>query len=467
MCAYCSRYTCNGFVIMRIKNIDLTEGNITKKLWAFALPLMFGNVLQQLYNLVDTFVVGKYIGENALAAVGSSYTLVTFLTSVIIGLCLGAGAFISMAFGSRNNGMIRNGIFLSFILIFSVTVVLAAASYIFLPGILGVMNIPDNVKYGMTTYMLYSLAGLFGVFLYNYISGVLRGIGNSAVPLLFLSVTVVLNIVLDLYFVCSLGLGIAGAAAATMISQYISGIGIVIYFIIKYPEYRVKRCDMKMGTGNFGKIMSLSGFTCLQQSVMNFGILMVQGVVNSFGTDVMAAFTVAVKIDTIAYMPVQDFGNAFSIFVAQNYGAEKSDRITLGIKKSLVSVVLFCVVISTTVCIAAPWLMRIFVDQNSVGIINTGVRYLRIEGAFYVGIGILFMLYGYYRAVNCPVVSVILTVISLGTRVLLANVLSGIPSVGVVGIWVSIPIGWVLADLAGIIYYFIKKSKDTVKIRGI
>lgn len=467
MCAYRSRYTCNGFVIMRIKNIDLTEGNITKKLWAFALPLMFGNVLQQLYNLVDTFVVGKYIGENALAAVGSSYTLVTFLTSVIIGLCLGAGAFISMAFGSRNNGMIRNGIFLSFILIFSVTVVLAAVSYIFLPDILGIMNIPDNVKDGMTTYMLYSLAGLFGVFLYNYISGVLRDIGNSTVPLLFLSVTVVLNIVLDLYFVCSLGLGIAGAAAATMISQYISGIGIVIYFIIKYPEYRVKRCDMKTGTGNFGKIMSLSGFTCLQQSVMNFGILMVQGVVNSFGTDVMAAFTVAVKIDTIAYMPVQDFGNAFSIFVAQNYGANKSDRITLGIKKSLVSVVLFCVVISTTVCIAAPWLMRIFVDRNSVGIINTGVRYLRIEGAFYVGIGILFMLYGYYRAVNCPVVSVILTVISLGTRVLLANVLSGIPSVGVVGIWVSIPIGWVLADLAGIIYYFIKKSKDTVKIRGI
>lgn len=203
---------------MKIKNIDLTEGNITKKLWTFALPLMFGNVLQQLYNLVDTFVVGRYIGENALAAVGSSYTLVTFLTSVIIGLCLGAGAFISMAFGSRNNDMIRNGIFLSFIPVFFATVILAVASYIFLPDILDIMNIPVTVKDGMTTYMLYSLAGLFGVFLYNYVSGVLRGIGNSFVPLLFLAVTVVLNIFLDLYFVCSLELGIAGAAAATMIS---------------------------------------------------------------------------------------------------------------------------------------------------------------------------------------------------------------------------------------------------------
>lgn len=444
---------------MKIKNIDLTEGNITKKLWTFALPLMFGNVLQQLYNLVDTFVVGRYIGENALAAVGSSYTLVTFLTSVIIGLCLGAGAFISMAFGSRNNDMIRNGIFLSFIPVFSATVILAVASYIFLPGILDIMNIPVTVKDGMTTYMLYSLAGLFGVFLYNYVSGVLRGIGNSFVPLLFLAVTVVLNIFLDLYFVCSLELGIAGAAAATMISQYISGIGIVIYFIIKYPEYRIKKCDMKCGTGNFGKIMSLSGFTCLQQSVMNLGILMVQGVVNSFGTDVMAAFTVAVKIDTIAYMPVQDFGNAFSIFVAQNYGAGKSDRIILGIKKSLISVVIFCVIISTVVCITAPWLMGFFVDKSKTGIISTGVSYLRTEGIFYVGIGILFMLYGYYRAVNCPVVSVILTIISLGTRVLLANVLSGIETVGVTGIWVSIPIGWILADLVGIIYYFMKKQK--------
>ena len=451
---------------MKIKNIDLTEGNITKKLWTFALPLMFGNVLQQLYNLVDTFVVGRYIGENALAAVGSSYTLVTFLTSVIIGLCLGAGAFISMAFGSRNNDMIRNGIFLSFIPVFSVTVILAVASYIFLPDILGIMNIPVSVKDGMTTYMLYSLAGLFGVFLYNYVSGVLRGIGNSFVPLLFLSVTVVLNIFLDLYFVCSLGLGIAGAAAATMISQYISGIGIVIYFIIKYPEYRIKKRDMKCGTGNFGKIMSLSGFTCLQQSVMNLGILMVQGVVNSFGTDVMAAFTVAVKIDTIAYMPVQDFGNAFSIFVAQNYGAGKSDRITLGIKKSLISVVIFCVIISAVVCITAPWLMGFFVDKSKTGIISTGVGYLRTEGIFYVGIGFLFMLYGYYRAVNCPVVSVILTVISLGTRVLLANVLSGIEAVGVTGIWVSIPIGWILADLVGIIYYFIK-NKRYIKRRGI
>ena len=174
--------------------------------------------------------------------------------------------------------------------------------------------------------------------------------------------------------------------------------------------------DMKCGTGNFGKIMSLPGFTCLQQSVMNLGILMVQGVVNSFGTDVMAAFTVAVK--------------------------------------------------STVVCITAPWLMGFFVDKSKTGIISTGVSYLRTEGIFYVGIGILFMLYGYYRAVNCPVVSVILTIISLGTRVLLANVLSGIEAVGVTGIWVSIPIGWILADLVGIIYYFMKNKID-IKRRAI
>ena len=205
-------------------------------------------------------------------------------------------------------------------------------------------------------------------------------------------------------------------------------------------------------------ILSLSGFTCLQQSVMNFGILMVQGIVNSFGATVMAAFAVAVKIDTIAYMPVQDFGNAFSVFVAQNFGAEKTDRIRQGIRSALLSVLAFCVVISTVVFALAGPLMRIFVDESSVEVVAVGVQYLRIEGAFYLGIGILFLLYGYYRAVNKPLMSVMLTVVSLGTRVLLAYVLSGRDSIGVVGIWAAIPIGWFLADAVGIGYYMKKEQ---------
>lgn len=201
------------------------------------------------------------------------------------------------------------------------------------------------------------------------------------------------------------------------------------------------------------EIGQMSFLTCVQQSVMNFGILMVQGLVNSFGAVVMAAFSVAVKIDTLAYMPVQDFGNAFSTFVAQNYGAGKTERIRQGIHSAVKTTFLFSVGVSALVFVFARQLMLIFVKPQEVEILKVGISYLRIEGSFYCLIGFLFLLYGYYRAMKHPGMSLVLTVISLGIRVVLAYLLSAIPSVGVTGIWVAVPVGWVLADAVGYGYY--------------
>ena len=184
----------------------------------------------------------------------------------------------------------------------------------------------------------------------------------------------------------------------------------------------------------------------------------VQGLVNSFGSVVMAAFAAAVKIDAFAYMPVQDFGNAFSTFIAQNYGAKESGRIRAGLKSAVGVSLAFCAIVSALVCGLAEPLMTLFVDAGETAVIREGVRYLRIEGAFYGGIGCLFLLYGLYRAVGKPGMSVVLTVISLGTRVALAYLLSAIPAVGVTGIWWSVPIGWALADAAGLLYYRVKKK---------
>ena len=186
---------------------------------------------------------------------------------------------------------------------------------------------------------------------------------------------------------------------------------------------------------------------------------MVQGLVNSFGPTVMAAFAAAVKIDAFAYMPVQDFGNAFSTFIAQNYGAKKEERIRAGLKGAVLTAMVFCIVISAAVWSFARPLMTFFVDAGETDIIREGVRYLHIEGAFYCGIGCLFLLYGLYRALGKPGMSVVLTVISLGTRVVLAYVLSAVPAIGVVGIWWSVPIGWFLADAAGLIYYMFKREQ--------
>lgn len=202
-------------------------------------------------------------------------------------------------------------------------------------------------------------------------------------------------------------------------------------------------------------ILSLAGLTALQQSIMNLGILMVQGRINSFGVNVMAAFTSAVKIDTLAYSPVQDFGNAYSTFVAQNYGAQKADRIKQGNRQASWWILAFCLVISSLVVIWPKPLLALFSSDPEV--IQIGIGYLRIEGSFYALIGFLFMFYGYFRAIDEPMISVVLTIFSLGTRVLLAYLLSAVPSIGYIGIWASIPIGWAMADLAGL-YYLHKKA---------
>ena len=272
-------------------------------------------------------------------------------------------------------------------------------------------------------------------------------------PLAFLAVSAVLNIALDLWFVLGLNRGVAGAAEATVIAQYISGIGIAVYTLARFPQARAIGKLSGLRRARVREVLSFSTLTCVQQSVMNLGILMVQGLVNSFGPIVMAAFAAAVKIDAFAYMPVQDFGNAFSTFIAQNYGAKRQDRIRAGLKSAVRMAMVFCVIVSALVFAFAAPLMRLFVDAAETEVIREGVRYLRIEGAFYCGIGCLFLLYGLYRALGRPGMSVALTVVSLGARVALAYLLSAIPAVGVVGIWWSVPIGWALADLVGLICY--------------
>ena len=432
---------------------DLTQGSIPKGLLWFALPLICGNLFQQLYNLTDTWIVGRFIGEGALGAVGSSYTLLTFLTSILLGLCMGSAAYFSIQFGRGDMARLRQGIFQAFVLIGGLTLVLNVAVYLLLGGFLWLLRIPAEVAGLTRTYLLWIFGGIAATFLYNFFANLLRAVGDSATPLAFLGVSVGLNIGLDVLFVVPLHLGVMGAALATVIAQYASGLGLMAWAWKKYPALRVRREDMVWERWSLSNVFSLSFFTCLQQSVMNFGILLVQGLVNSFGTAVMAAFAVAVKIDTVAYMPVQDFGNAFSTFVAQNYGAGKRDRIRAGVKWAAACVIVFCLAVGGAVCLLAPRLLAFFAGAEAAEVIAIGTGYLRIEGSCYLGIGVLFLLYGYFRAVNRPAVSLVLTVCSLGTRVALAYALSAIPALGVTGIWLSIPIGWFFADTVGILLW--------------
>lgn len=436
-----------------MKEINLTEGSIFQKLISFSLPMIAGNLLQQVYNLVDTLIVGRCLGADALASVGSAYTLMIFITSIIIGLCMGSGAFFSVDYGAGNEKKLKEDIWLSFWFILAVSVIISMIIYPGMELILRILQTPQELMVLTGEYVSVVFTGIIFVFLYNFFAYLLRAMGNSWMPLVFLGISAGINVVLDIWFVVGLRFGVGGAALATVIAQAFSGIGIAAYSFIKLPVLKQNKERIKWNGHRMKEIMINDIATGMQQSVMNFGILMIQGLVNSFGAAVMASFAAAVKIDTIAYMPAQEFGNAYSLFVSQNYGANKKERIRKGTCISFAASALFCAVISVLIFVFADDFMGIFIDRTETQIIAEGVRYLRVEGAMYVGIGILFLWYGYFRGINKPHISLILTVISLGTRVVLSYVLAPNTPLGVLAIWLSIPVGWFLADMAGCIFY--------------
>lgn len=440
-----------------MRQLDLTKGNVTSTMLLFAVPMILGNILQQCYNLVDTWIVGQYVGSDALAAVGSAYTLMTFLTSIIIGMCMGSGALFSICVGRRDTRRLKEYILASFVLISIITVLMLALAMLLLHGILSLMQTPSEIYGIMYSYVQIILIGMIFVYIYNYFAFLLRSTGDSVAPLIFLAISTVTNIVLDYVFVAIWGMGANGAAVATVIAQAVSGIGIAAFSILKLPAASPRSFreeGIRIRRSLFKEILSYSMATGIQQSVMNFGILMIQGLVNSFGTAVMAAFAAGVKIDTLAYMPAQEFGNAYSIFISQNHGAGDRERIKKGTRSAIAVVITFCILVSVLIYQLASSLISIFISGDAE-IISIGAEYLQIEGMCYCGIGVLFLLYGYFRAVEHPRISLLLTIISLGTRVLLAYTCA--PAFGVTAIWWAIPIGWALADITGLL--LLKKIK--------
>lgn len=438
---------------------DLTRGPVFQTMAVFSLPMICGNMLQQMYNIVDTWVVGRFVGPDALAAVGSAFALMTFLTSILLGLCMGSGVVFSLCVGQRDEARLESRVRGAFVLTAGIAVGLTAAALLGTKPIMVWLNIPAELFQMTGGYLTIVFCGIPAIFLYNFFASYLKALGNSALPLAFLGLATGVNILLDLLLVAEFRMGAAGAAAATIIAQYISGLGIAVYVLKRDRRVRTALMGRGMLKESLREIAGYSILTCVQQSIMNLGILIVQGLVNSFGTVVMAAFAAATKIDAFAYMPAQEYGNAFSTFIAQNMGAGETNRIRKGIRYALATALIYCVLVSLVLWFLAERLMGIFVASEEWAIILEGVRYLHIEGAFYCGIGCLFLLYGLYRAVGSPGVSVVLTVISLGTRVALSYILSQIPAIGVVGIWWSIPIGWALADFAGLSFFAMRKEK--------
>lgn len=430
---------------------DLTQGNETKVMLKLVIPMIVGNLFQQLYNIADTIIVGRFLGTDALAAVGSSFAIMVLINSIIHGLCMGSSTVFSYFYGAKAFDKLKNSLFLSFCLIGLLSIIINLFVLFSIDEILFFLRIPQGIWVNTKSYLQIIFYGIIFTSVYNYFAAIMRSMGNTMLPLVFLIIAAVTNIVLDITFIVLFHMGVAGAAYATIIAQGLSAIGIAVYCIRITPILRLERKHLHFDINIVKMIGNYSILSSIQQSVMNFGILMIQGLVNSFGVSVMAAFAAVVKIESFAYLPQQEFGNAFSTFIAQNHGANRHNRIQKGISSAIKIITLYGAVISAFVLLLAKPLMTIFIQPEEAEILQIGVQYLFIVAGFYCFIGYLFMFYGLFRGMGRPEVSILLTVVSLGTRVILAYILSAVTSIGLIGIWWAIPIGWILADIMGLI----------------
>lgn len=438
---------------------DLTQGKPTKTILTFAYPILIANIFQQLYNVVDSVVVGRFIGKAALAAVGASSMLMNFCTHLIIGLCLGAASVYSQYFGAGDEEALKKAIFVSFFAIGLFTLIFSFVLVANSQELLLLINTPENILEGALSYLKVIFGGLFFVFLFNGASALFRSLGDSRTPLYFLILAALLNAGLDLFFVLKLKLGVRGVALATVIAQGTAALLSLGYAFLKLPLIRLRKKDLVFDWQIAKLVGKYSFLTSIQQAVMTFGMVCVQSLINTFGADTIAAFTAAGKIDSLAYLPVQDFGNAFSTFVAQNKGAGAYRRIEEGVKSASLTIIIFCLIFSTLIYLNSQQLMLIFVKASETEVLKIGSEYLSIISIFYVLIGFLFMFYGFFRGIGALRISLLLTIISLGTRVALAYLLAPLPAFGRKGIWWAVPIGWALADLTGLLLY--RKMKKT------
>lgn len=439
----------------------MTKGKPMEIIIRFAIPMFIGNLFQQFYNVVDTIIVGRFVGKEALAAVGSSFAIMTFVTSILIGLSMGASALFSQFFGAKQYEELKKAISTSFIFIFIVSLVLTTITSLFMHQIIHGFQMPMETREYAADYLRFIFAGLIFTGVYNAFSFLLRAVGDSKSPLYFLILSAIINIVLDLVFTVMLNMEVTGVALATFIAQGISAVSCAVYTIKRMNFIKFKRKVILFDKKMFKTVASYSILTAVQQSASSFGMMMVQGLVNTFGATVMAAFATASKIDSFANIPMQDFGNAFSTYVAQNKGAGNIERIREGMRGVSKIIVAFSLGISILVFIFAPQLILIFVKKEAVDVIAVSVYYLRIVCVTYTLLGFLQMFYGFYRGLGEVNVSIILTFVSQVTRVLLAYGLAMTP-LGFAGICLAIPIGWFLSDALGVIMYKKIMVEDSV-----
>ncbi len=418
---------------------DLTTGNEGRLLWDFTVPMLIGNVFQQSYNLVDSIIVGRVIGKSALAAVGASFPIIFLLVSLIIGATMGFSILISQFFGAKDTGSVRRAVDTAYVFLFSASLLATAAGLAFSGSILALLNTPADIFPQALVFLRVTFGGLVFLFGFNCVSAVLRGLGDSKTPLYFLVFSTLLNILLVIIFVKVLRWGIAGSAWATVAAQGVSFLLAAAYLDRTNPMLRFRFRGFEFDRVIFRKSMSIGLPSGVQQMLVAAGMMALTRIVNGFGTDAVAAYTAAGRIDTFAVMPAMNLSAAISTFVGQNIGAGKMERVKKGFKTALY--ISGATSLLTTLAVVVFGWRLISMFNPDPAVVSIGARYLLIVGGFYAVFSCMFVINGALRGAGDAFVPMIITVLSLWViRLPVSSFLSG--RIGTDGIWWGVPIAW-------------------------
>lgn len=433
-------------------NKDLTSGKPSSVLWKFCLPLFGSIIFQQLYNIADSFVAGKFIGNDALAAVGNSYEITLIFIAFAFGCNIGCSVVVSNFFGAKKYGEMKTSVYTSLIAGGVLCGVLMLFGSIFCGGLLRLINTPENIFADSKLYLDIYIYGLPFVFFYNIATGIFSALGDSKTPFVFLACSSVANIGMDILFVAAFKMGVAGVAWATFLCQGVSCVLAVLFVVLRLKKIGAGEKTKLFSFAILGKVAVIAVPSILQQSFISVGNIVIQSVINTFGSEVMAGYSAAVKLNNMVVTSLTTLGNGISNYTAQNMGAGKHVRVKQGFRAGLAIVWIICVPVCALYLIAGKYLMYAFLDDVSGAALKTGLTFLRVISPFYFVIAAKLVADGVLRGSGMMKQFMIATFTDLILRVALAEVLALTP-LGTTGIWMAWPCGWCVSAVLSIIFY--------------
>ena len=443
---------------MNNRNItDMTTGSPAKHILKFALPLLIGNLFQQLYNMVDSIVVGNYVGKNALAAVGACGSMNFLFFSLSSGLAIGIGIIVSQYFGAKDEKNVRSTIANAFYVLVMAALSVSVIGIIFAPSLLKLLMTPDNIIGNSIVYMRTTCAGIAAIALYNGVAAILRALGDSRTPLYFLILSSIVNVILDLTFVLALQMGVFGVALATIISQAISAVTCLFYAYHKVPYFRLSREELKPQREIILKSYRLGMPVALQNSMIAISCMVLQGAVNSFGDTVMAAYTITNRIEQIVQQPYGSLGAALTTYSGQNIGANKVDRVRKGFRQATLMALIFSILLIPIAYLFGHQIVGVFVKEQEV--IDIGYRALRITSLCYFGLGMIYVPRALLNGCADTGFSMINGVTEVVCRIMYSQIFTRIPVLGYWAIWITPAATWVTTAVVCVARYFQGKWK--------